>query len=77
MWDFQEFAGLMRQLALDAGGAVLEVYKGAFSTELKEDGSPVTSADRLAEGIILSGLKRAYPHAGYLSEETADSKGRL
>ena len=77
MWDFQEFAGLMKQLALDAGAAVMEVYKRSYSTEIKADGSPVTSADRLAEGIILAGLKRAYPHAGYLSEETADSKGRL
>lgn len=68
---------LMVHAARKAGEAVMELYQGGFRTDLKEDGSPVTTADRLAESILLEALRKEYPLAGYLSEETADDKSRL
>ncbi len=60
--------------ALEAGKAVMKVYSGDFKTEFKQDGSPITLADKMANQIICSALdktgilviseespKRAYP----------------
>ena len=38
--------------AIKAGGAILDVYRSAFSVEQKADGSPLTLADRTAHEII-------------------------
>lgn len=44
------------KLALEAGKAILEVYKTEFSVELKEDHSPLTLADKCSNEIICKGL---------------------
>ena len=56
-----------------AGAAILSVRDAGFETESKEDGSPVTKADRLAEKIILDGLQRVAPDIPVVSEENASS----
>lgn len=38
--------------AIDAGKAILEVYRTPFSVELKGDNSPLTEADRKANAVI-------------------------
>ena len=44
---------LAKEIAIEAGEAVLEVYdKGEFDAYQKDDESPVTSADYLANDII-------------------------
>lgn len=44
--------------ALEAGKAVMEVYSEDFDTEFKQDGSPITMADRKANDIICNALKK-------------------
>lgn len=66
----------MIHLALKAGDAIMEIYAGAFSHELKDDRTPVTEADTAAEAIILAGLATADPSTPVISEEAA-SEGRI
>lgn len=60
----------VRTIARAAGDAIMSVYARDFSVELKDDRSPVTEADRAADGIICSGLARLHPALPVLSEES-------
>lgn len=66
----------VKKLVREAGEAVMEVYnRDNFSVDSKDDGSPVTEADILADSILYSGLKKyGWP---VLSEEFKDSHERL
>jgi 3'(2'), 5'-bisphosphate nucleotidase len=56
-------------LAVAAGRAVLDHY-AVTAFERKEDGSPLTLADRAAHRTIQEGLSRATPEIPLLSEES-------
>ncbi|PZM14034.1 3'(2'),5'-bisphosphate nucleotidase CysQ [Rhizobium tubonense] len=56
--------------ALEAGEAILKVYRGGYAVELKLDLSPVTIADERAEEIILRHLARDFPHIPVIAEES-------
>jgi 3'(2'), 5'-bisphosphate nucleotidase len=61
---------LAKDVAIEAGKAVLEVYeKRDFDAYQKDDDSPVTSADYLANDIINKRLSEATPDIPILSEE--------
>lgn len=61
---------LAKEVAIEAGKAVLSIYdKGDFEAYQKDDDSPVTSADYLANDIITKRLKAATPDIPILSEE--------
>lgn len=61
------------QLCSQAGKAIMEVYNSDFETRSKEDRSPVTDADELAEKIILDGLKTLLPDVPVLAEESFEA----
>jgi len=58
-------------IAAVAGERILEVYQRPFEVHHKEDGSPLTVADRDAHELILAGLHRLAPDLPVLSEESA------
>ncbi len=61
---------LAKNVAVEAGEAVLKVYdQGDFDEYTKDDESPVTSADYLANDIINKRLIEATPDIPILSEE--------
>ena len=60
---------LFERLAREAGAAILAVRREGFVLETKGDASPVTRADRVAEGIILAGLRAADPDLAIVAEE--------
>jgi 3'(2'), 5'-bisphosphate nucleotidase len=62
-------------LARDAGGAIEAVRRAGFVIERKGDASPVTAADRLAEGIITEGLLKAMPDWLVVGEEACADNG--
>ncbi|MBS7809724.1 3'(2'),5'-bisphosphate nucleotidase CysQ family protein [Roseococcus pinisoli] len=62
-------------LARDAGGAIEAVRRAGFAIERKGDASPVTAADRLAEGIITEGLLKARPDWLVVGEEACSEHG--
>lgn len=50
-------------------GAKIMSYRGAVTPEHKDDGSPVTQADKEASRIIVDGLQAVTPHIPVVSEE--------
>ena len=59
------------ELATEAGIAIREIYEsGKFSTSIKSDRTPVTTADEEANKIILRGLKQQFPKIPAISEES-------
>ena len=59
-------------IARNAGSAIMEIYAGEFSVELKGDASPLTCADRASHRVIADGLTAATPGIPILSEEGGD-----
>jgi len=65
---------LAARLARDAVQAILAIRAAGFAIERKGDASPVTAADRLAEGVITEGLRET--GLPVVAEEAAE-EGRL
>ncbi|MEM7286682.1 MAG: inositol monophosphatase family protein, partial [Actinomycetota bacterium] len=58
-------------LADVADAQTLPLWRSTSLThETKEDGSPVTDADRAAEAALLDALRERFPDDGFLGEET-------
>ncbi len=59
----------MVEAALEAGRAANRIYQGAYALHTKVDGSPVTTADHVAEEIILRHLALQAPQISVVAEE--------
>ena len=66
---------IARAAVAAAGDAALHWWGQAPETSIKDDGSPVTRADRDAERAILEVLRRADPGASILAEESGLLEG--
>lgn len=75
MWE--EELELAKTLAKKAGEEIMKYFHGSFEVEIKDDDSPVTSADKASNEIIINGLKQRYPNFAILSEENVDDFSRL
>ena len=67
-------------LARTAGEAILAKYGKPLRIEQKSrdnDVEPVTQADRIANELIVNGLKSQFPSDGILAEESVDTERRL
>lgn len=72
--DYERLITTMRQLALEAGAAIMEIYgQDDFGVESKDDDSPVTLADKAADKIISDGLRAAFADIALVTEEQSDS----
>ena len=61
---------ILIESAIKAGKVVREIYEsGEFSTSIKSDSSPVTTADERANEIILGVLNQQFPKIPAISEE--------
>ncbi|HEY4253551.1 MAG TPA: 3'(2'),5'-bisphosphate nucleotidase CysQ [Roseomonas sp.] len=60
---------LALSLAERAAAAILAVKRAGFAVERKRDTSPVTEADRIAEALIVEGLRAATPGIPVIAEE--------
>lgn len=66
----EDLLELAKKSAVEAGEAILRVYdKGDYESYEKSDESPVTSADYLANNIIVDALEKATPDIPIMSEE--------
>lgn len=57
-------------IAEEAGRAILEVYRGDFDVERKDDDTPLTRADMAAHRIITRRLRELTPALPLISEES-------
>ena len=69
------WADRLRPVAEEAGRATLEVRKRGFDVMAKNDMSPVTEADQIAEGIIIAVLERLLPASPIVAEERFAADG--
>lgn len=67
----ETYAAAAVDIARQAGEKILEVYDRGFDVDTKTDGSPVTTADRLAHDLIVARLAELDPDIPVLSEESA------
>ena len=68
------------KLARAAGKTILAQYEKPLRVEQKshdDDIEPVTQADRMANELIVNGLKIEFPSDGILAEESVDTERRL
>lgn len=76
MTDHATRVALFRRLALQAGDEIMRVYESAdMGVESKDDDSPVTLADRLADEVISAGLRAECPDIALVTEEQAATHG--
>jgi 3'(2'), 5'-bisphosphate nucleotidase len=66
---------IAKKAALKAWKEIIKIYKWNFEIEIKEDNSPVTIADKLANKIIIDELTQT--NLPILSEENKDNLDRL
>lgn len=72
--DFDLLETEMRRLALEAGDAIMEIYRSDdFDVRAKSDNSPVTAADEAADALISAGLRASFPDTLIVTEEQAES----
>ncbi|PCD76434.1 3'(2'),5'-bisphosphate nucleotidase CysQ [Pseudothioclava arenosa] len=75
--DFERLETVMRQLALEAGAKIMDIYNAPdFEVKTKSDASPVTEADEAADALISAGLRAAFPDVALVTEEQAASHGQ-
>ena len=67
--DDEALVALAVRLARQAAEAVMAVRAAGFAVERKRDHSPVTAADRIAEALIVDGLREATPGIPVVAEE--------
>lgn len=67
--DLPAVLAVMRELAVQAGHAILDLGVGHMDADNKDDGTPVSIADRTADRIITQGLVRTFPDIPCISEE--------
>ncbi len=78
MTNFSREINIIKDLATQAGDAVMDIYKREYEVVEKEDNQgPVTEADLIANKIILEGLKKYFPEDAVISEESPDNLVRL
>ena len=75
--DFDKLTTVMRQLALQAGDKIMQIY-GAddFEVRSKSDASPVTEADEAADALISAGLRAEFPDVTLVTEEQSATHGQ-
>ena len=68
----EEFTSFAKLLADESAKITLKFFRQTFTTENKEDKSPVTIADKNAELKIRDLINKTYPKHGILGEEFED-----
>lgn len=71
--DPAKLADALYPAVLAAGAAIMSHYDARTAMEKKDDGSPVSAADRDAEEIILAALERVAPGIPVVAEEAASA----
>jgi 3'(2'), 5'-bisphosphate nucleotidase len=71
--DDDTLLALATRLATEAGAAINAVRAAGFAVQRKTDHTPVTEADRIAEALIVEGLRAATPDIPVIAEEEIEA----
>lgn len=64
----------IKKIALEAGKEIMKIYNKDFTVAYKDDKSPLTEADTLANEIICCELEKMYPNIPLMSEENKQTE---
>lgn len=67
--DFHSFAASAEKMLNASGELIREIGSKPFDTEIKDDGSPVTTVDQAVEDCIREIILKTHPQHGILGEE--------
>ena len=67
--NLKEFVSFANFLADESENVIKEYFRKTFSTEIKDDSTPVTIADKNTEQRIRDLINKKYPNHGILGEE--------
>jgi histidinol-phosphatase len=70
-----ELVEVARELAIQAGDVTLCYFGEVMAADTKSDGSPVTRADRKAEELLRTEIRKRYPDHSLLGEELGEYQG--
>lgn len=73
--DFRDLADALVHTAQSAGELIMRYRSANSQVSYKEDGSPVTDADKAAEELILNDLARLAPGTAVVAEESVAGIG--
>ena len=69
--EYPQIVKEMRSAAISAGAKIMDVYSGDdFGVQIKDDDSPVTLADKIADKAIGDILEVEFPNVPIVSEES-------
>ncbi len=68
--DYAALTHAAHRLAVEAGRAIMRLYRTDVDMRVKDDASPVTEADEIADRTIVAGLRAASPDILVVSEES-------
>ncbi|MHA1575379.1 MAG: 3'(2'),5'-bisphosphate nucleotidase CysQ [Alphaproteobacteria bacterium] len=71
--DLTNYKKELCSLVKKAGEEIMKVYQTDIKFETKNDDTPVTIADKIANDILCTGLKKLFPQIPIVSEENANS----
>lgn len=71
MNDFSCLVTNIKDICIEAGKGILDIYNSGFSVEHKDDRSPLTEADMISHNIICKHLADLTPDIPVLSEESS------
>ena len=72
--DFKKVTSDLISIAKLASSEIMKIYKSNFKFANKEDNTPVTKADKIANKIIVECLKTKYAGISIISEENKKKK---
>lgn len=71
--NYSNLIASLEPAVISAGAVIMEIYERADGHDIKDDGSPVTEADKAAEKILLEALGKFAPEIPVVSEENPES----
>lgn len=71
--DYERLIDKLLPAVRNAGSAIMSIYSNMPEADFKDDGSPVTQADKAAEKILLDALQEHADGITIISEENAAS----
>src|SRR3989338_5482272 len=74
MNDLTEFKKVALEAIWKAEKRILYYFKNQPKVETKADSTPVTKADREAEEIIVTTIRKTFPSHGFMGEEFGEDK---
>lgn len=71
MIDYSQELEAATQIAKAAGVVMLEFFDADQHQEMKQDGSPVTIADKTVNQLVIDELQKTFPEDGVIGEEAS------